>query len=284
MLVLISWIHNFTPPPRTSWHFSGVYEFPAVWWGLASTNLHLSDTVWDGRFARWLEDTILRPAKKYTYIYIYRCLRASNFLKWKASFHRHVTYFWGDINYPSGSSTCLSHRLKFPVFEIINMAMTFTAFSSGVSILVHQMEGVPRCLDDLQGFQGGDDLGWIEFTILWSPPEVDVLSFMKWSWTFAWGWVRLITIPEDDVSHQWNPGYSTSFVLLEFLSWPFPHDKLLGVMAAERAFREDFVFIHVQRLRVYHKTCSFLLAKKPVCCKPRACPSISKEADSSCKT
>lgn len=96
--------------------------------------------------------------------------------------------------------------------------------------------------------------------------------------------VRLITIPEDDVSHQWNPGYSTSFVLLEFLSWPFPHDKLLGVMAAERAFREDFVFIHVQRLRVYHKTCSFLLAKKPVCCKPRACPSISKEADSSCKT
>ena len=60
---------------------------------------------------------------------------------------------------PQEAQLALSHRLKFPVFEIINMAMTFTAFSSGVSILVHQMEGVPGCLDDLQGFQGGDDFG-----------------------------------------------------------------------------------------------------------------------------
>lgn len=30
-------------------------------------------------------------------------------------------------------------RLKFPVFEIINMAMTFTAFSSGVSNLANRL-------------------------------------------------------------------------------------------------------------------------------------------------
>lgn len=82
MLVQYSYHGFMISPPRTPWHFSGVYEFPAVWWGLASTNLHLSDTVWDGRFAKSLEDTILRPNQVYTYIYIYileGCLRASNF-------------------------------------------------------------------------------------------------------------------------------------------------------------------------------------------------------------
>ena len=42
--------------------------------GSASTNLHLSATVWDGRLAKWLEDTVFRPTK-----YIQGCLKWSNF-------------------------------------------------------------------------------------------------------------------------------------------------------------------------------------------------------------
>ena len=184
------------------------------------------------------------------------------FLKAKKSFHRHVTYFRSDIRYPSGSSTCLVTQVEVS------------------SLWDHQHGNDLHCFQQRREYLGTPDgggsrvsgwssripgRGWLWMTWihhLWclsAPPEVGVLSFMKWSWPFSWGSVGLITIPEDDVSHQWNRGYFPSVVLLEFLSWPFPHDKLLGVMAAERAFREDFVFIHVQRLRHVHsslqKTC-----------------------------
>lgn len=208
------------------------------------------------------------------------------FLKAKKSFHRHVAYFRSDIRYPSGSLTCLVTQVEVS------------------SLWDHQHGNDLHCFQQRREYLGTPDgggsrvsrwssripgRGWLWMTWIHHP----VMPFRTpggWHAFFhevILNFVRVSRIDYDTGRLCQSP--MKSWVLSVFCtSWifvlTFSHDKLLGVMAAERAFREDFVFIHVQRLRVYHKTCSFLLAKKPVCCKPRACPSIRKEADSSCKT